>query len=67
LTAQALVRVVRAAFPRLNHWLNDLPDPRLQEMCLYAAAHLVAFLAFPVNFFQMISWETGKPYRNAVW
>jgi hypothetical protein len=27
----------------------------------------VAFLAFPVNFFQMISWETGKPYRNAVW
>ena len=40
MTAQALVRVVRAAFPRLNHWLNDLPDPRLQEMCLYAAAHL---------------------------
>jgi hypothetical protein len=34
------VRVVRAVFPRLNQWLNDLPDPRLQELCLYAAAHL---------------------------
>ncbi len=40
LSAQALVRVVRAAFPRLNQWLNGLPDPRVQEMCLYAAAHL---------------------------
>jgi hypothetical protein len=34
------VRVVRAAFPRLNDWLNRLPDPRVQELCLYAAAHL---------------------------
>jgi hypothetical protein len=34
------VRVVRAAFPRLNDWLNGLPDPRVQEMCLYSAAHL---------------------------
>jgi hypothetical protein len=35
-----LVRVVRAVFPCLNDWLNDLPDPRVQEMCLYSAAHL---------------------------
>jgi uncharacterized protein with HEPN domain len=35
LTAQALVRVVRAVFPRLNDWLNCLPDPRVQEMCVY--------------------------------
>jgi hypothetical protein len=34
------VRVVRAVFPSLNDWLNGLPDPRLQELCLYAAAHL---------------------------
>jgi len=34
------VRVVRAAFPRLNTWLNDLPDPRLAPMCVYTAAHL---------------------------
>jgi len=34
------VRVVRAVFPRLNDWLNRLPDPRVQELCLYAAAHL---------------------------
>jgi hypothetical protein len=41
LTAQGLVRTVRAVCPRLNHWLNQvLPDPRVQEMCLYTAAHL---------------------------
>ncbi len=27
-------------FPRLNAWLNGLPDPRVQAMCLYTAAHL---------------------------
>jgi hypothetical protein len=31
---------VRAAFPRLNDWLNALPDPRSQKMCRYTAAHL---------------------------
>jgi hypothetical protein len=31
---------VRAVFPRLNQWLNDLPDPRCQALCLYAAAHV---------------------------
>ena len=40
MSAQALVRVVRRAFPRLNDWLNRLPDPRVQELCVYAAAHL---------------------------
>ena len=32
--------MIRAVFPRLNAWLNALPDPRVQEMCLYTAAHL---------------------------
>jgi hypothetical protein len=27
-------------FPQLNHWLNELPDPRCQAMCRYTAAHL---------------------------
>src|SRR5512137_25993 len=40
LTAQGLVRTVRSAFPHLNDWLNGLPDPRCQAMCLYSAAHL---------------------------
>lgn len=31
---------MRAAFPQLNDWLNRLPDPRVERMCLYAAAHL---------------------------
>ena len=31
---------MRAAFPKLNHWLNGLPDPRRQAMCLYAGAHI---------------------------
>lgn len=34
------MRVVRTVFPRLNHWLNDLPDRRVQRMCVYTAAHL---------------------------
>jgi hypothetical protein len=32
--------MLRGVFPRLNDWLNELPDPRVQEMCLYSAAHL---------------------------
>jgi hypothetical protein len=32
--------VLRTVFPKLNAWLNALPDPRLKEMCLYTAAHL---------------------------
>jgi hypothetical protein len=32
--------VLRTCFPRLNAWLNALPDPRQQRMCLYTAAHL---------------------------
>ena len=31
---------MRAVFPKLNAWLNALPDPRVQEMCRYVAAHL---------------------------
>lgn len=31
---------MQGVFPRLNRWLNELPDPRFQPMCLYAAAHL---------------------------
>jgi len=32
--------VLRAVFPKLNAWLNALPDPRLRQMCLSTAAHL---------------------------
>ena len=31
---------MRAAFPKFNAWLNGLPDPRCQVMCLYTGAHL---------------------------
>ena len=31
---------MRAAFPKFNDWLNALPDPRLQALCLYSGAHL---------------------------
>ena len=34
------MRVRRAVFPKLNAWLNDLPAPRSQPMCLYTGAHL---------------------------
>jgi len=32
--------VVRHCFPELNHWLDGLPDPRCQELCLYLGRHL---------------------------
>jgi len=35
-----MARIVPTIFPRLNDWLNDLPDPRVQAMCRYVAAHL---------------------------
>jgi hypothetical protein len=40
LTAQGLVHTMRAAFPRLNRWFNDLPEPRCQSMGLDTAAQL---------------------------
>lgn len=40
MTAESFVRGVRSGFGNLNDWLNGLPDPRVQEMCLYSAAHL---------------------------
>lgn len=35
-----MIRVLRAAFPDLSAWLNGLPDPRVQELCRYTAAHI---------------------------
>ena len=32
--------LVRHCWPDFNRWLNDLPDPRLREMCRYSGAHL---------------------------
>ncbi len=32
--------MVLALFPKLNAWLNALPDPRVRPMCLYTAAHV---------------------------
>jgi hypothetical protein len=34
------VRVLRGVFPKLNHWLNALPDRRRQVMCRYSGAHI---------------------------
>ena len=58
-----------AAAKHLRHrdkWIGWTEDQRRKRLSL-VTNNAVAFLAFPVNFFQMISWETGKPYRNAVW
>ena len=32
-----LLAVVRHCFPELNRWLDALPDPRRQELCVYLA------------------------------
>lgn len=35
-----MIRVLRKVFPELNDQLNQLPDPRRQDMCRYSASHL---------------------------
>ena len=32
--------VIRHCFPELNHWLDNLPDARCQEMCVYLGRHI---------------------------
>ena len=35
-----LLTLIRHCFPRLNRWLDALPDPRCQELCVYPGRHL---------------------------
>jgi hypothetical protein len=35
-----LLAVVRHCFPEWNRWLDALPDPRVQELCVYLGRHL---------------------------
>jgi len=35
-----VIQVVREVFPQLNDQLNQLPDPRRQDMCRYRGAHI---------------------------
>ncbi len=35
-----LLGVTRHCWPELNQWLNDLPDPRVRDMCRYSGAHI---------------------------
>jgi hypothetical protein len=35
-----VIRVQRKCFPELNAWLDQLPDPRRQDLCRYRGAHL---------------------------
>lgn len=32
--------LIRHAFPEINQWLDALPDPRRQELCVYLGRHL---------------------------
>jgi hypothetical protein len=32
--------LIRHCFPELLGWLNELPDPRVQELCVYLGRHL---------------------------
>lgn len=32
--------VLEHCWPELNSWLNELPDPRIKEMCRYSGAHI---------------------------
>lgn len=35
-----LMGVLRHCWPELNHWLSELPDPRIEAMCRYSGTHL---------------------------
>ena len=35
-----LLAVVRHCFPEMNNWLDALPDPRRQDMCVYLGRHI---------------------------
>ena len=35
-----MIQIVREVFPQLNDQLNQLPDPRRQDMCRYDGAHI---------------------------
>jgi hypothetical protein len=35
-----LLALVRHCFPELNRWLDALPDPRRQDLCVYLSRHL---------------------------
>lgn len=37
---QQLHAVLRHCFPQLNRWLDALPDPRRQDMCVYLGRHI---------------------------
>ena len=35
-----MLALIRHCFPELNRWLDALPDPRCQELCVYLGRHL---------------------------
>jgi len=35
-----LLALIRHCFPALNNWLDALPDPRRQDLCVYLGRHL---------------------------
>lgn len=35
-----LLALIRHCFPELNHWLDELPDPRRQDLCVYLGRHI---------------------------
>ena len=39
-TTQAVIQIVREVFSQLNDQLNQLPDPRRQDLCRYRGAHI---------------------------
>ncbi len=51
-------------FPEWNKWLDNLPDPRRQELCTYSVRHLV-MLAFTMLLFQCGSRRQLRGDRQA--
>jgi hypothetical protein len=54
IAGRALVQTVRHFFPELNHWLDRLPDSRVQDACIYSTRFL-AWWGLALYLFQLSS------------
>jgi hypothetical protein len=59
-----VIQVVRAVFPELNAKLDQLPDPRRQDMCRYSGGHIWWTIA-GTYFFRAGSRNAFDEKRNA--
>ena len=63
LTAQTFLMVLRAVFPKLNAWLNALPDPRVQDWNLTLEKEIMANTVARAGYFGNHSTRLEQLYQ----